>query len=284
MGVLRKIITGDTEESIRFDLFVDEDGHEYRLPFCGEGYSHISFLPSECDRYIKYLEEYKDNFTDDEISKFNKDMLDAANREYTHIPSGSSKKSDVEILTDYFNFDEFDDQEYNGYLNIFKNYKNGEIYDVNTILKEGIVDLGSSEGKSFIILFFESGKISKISYSSNILSYIGSHSNYGDSVFIKECPLKYIPDIIFELKFLNGLLLEEGKISSINKPQLKNMKFGYLDAAKKAYQIKYGLSKKSSIWQGASVITHLKFNSGYREVIVKPELDQYLKTELTKKE
>jgi len=60
------------------------DNKTYTLPCSNQKYEHIPILPSECNKLIKYLETLRDNFTDEEIICFNKQM----NKEFNNNLKG----------------------------------------------------------------------------------------------------------------------------------------------------------------------------------------------------
>ena len=60
------------------------DNKTFSLPCSNREYDHIPLLPSECNKFIKCLEIFRDNFTDEEIVCFNKQM----NKEYINSLKG----------------------------------------------------------------------------------------------------------------------------------------------------------------------------------------------------
>lgn len=60
------------------------DSKTYKLPCSNQMYDHIPLLPSECNKLIKCLETLRDNFTDEEIICFNKQM----NKEFNNNLKG----------------------------------------------------------------------------------------------------------------------------------------------------------------------------------------------------
>ena len=174
----------DFVDIFSFYEFEDSKGNKHQFPYSYERYGHFPFLPSEADKYIKYLEDYRDHCKDEEILAYNEKGLENSNNYYQDFKysSESKKKTDEEIVNDYFNFDDFDNEEYNCALQNLKEYARNEVYDVNILLKEGLNDVSLAKDEVFAIVFFKDGAVSKVAYSSDILSYIGSHKQYGNEV------------------------------------------------------------------------------------------------------
>lgn len=271
----------DFVDIFSFYEFEDSKGNKHQFPYSYERYGHFPFLPSEADKYIKYLEDYRDHCKDEEILAYNEKGLENSNNYYQDFKysSESKKKTDEEIVNDYFNFDDFDNEEYNCALQNLKEYARNEVYDVNILLKEGLNDVSLAKDEVFAIVFFKDGAVSKVAYSSDILSYIGSHKQYGNEVYIRRIPKKYVSDLIFEMKFIYGLLLKED-VRSVNIPHTKAYKFATLKNAKKAYKLKYGISNKSKYWENVDVFARIKNGDKYQEIIVKPDLDRDIKNTL----
>ena len=269
-------------DHISFKKIKDANNEEHYVPYSNWSYGHFPFLPSETDEYIKYFEYYRDHFTDEQIVSYNKKSLEMVFDYHSDTLSRSRKTIDF-LADEHFNFARFDEKEYNRYLSQCRNYLQSEIYDIDTILKEGFNIIRQQEGEAYILIFFDEDNISKIRCCTHIFSYIGSHRSFGDRVFIRKIPGKYAADLVFELKFIYGLLLNENTMS-LCQYRSRPMRFALLKDAKRMYRHRYGIASKSEIWESVEIYAHIRYKDIYKEVIIKPDLDRYIRSELAKKQ